>query len=109
MRPFGLKTAADLEAACGDRINIFRVLERYENEINLGEDDTHLDFRLSVLQQPASPRQPQRLTVTTLIFCHRPLGRVYITLIAPFHRAVVRRSLDRARTLGWPRHEQPPV
>jgi hypothetical protein len=102
VRPFGLKRAVDLQATGGDRINIFRVFERYDGEIVLGEDDTHLDFRVSLLVQPASPGRPCRLTVTTLVFYNRLLGRAYIALIAPFHRVVVRASLDRAQKLGWP-------
>jgi hypothetical protein len=100
--PFGLKTAAELQVASGDRLSIFRVFERYEDEILLGEDDTHLDFRVSVLVQPASEDRPRRVIVTTLVFYNRLLGRVYIALIAPFHRRVVRASLDRASKLGWP-------
>jgi hypothetical protein len=40
--------------------------------------------------------------VTTLVFYNRLLGRAYIALIAPFHRVVVRASLDGAQKLGWP-------
>ena len=54
VRPFGLKRAVDLQGAGGDRINMFLVFGRYENEIVLGEDDTHLNFRVSILLQPAS-------------------------------------------------------
>ncbi|WP_084069582.1 DUF2867 domain-containing protein [Paraburkholderia heleia] len=54
VRPFGLKRAADLWVAGGDKVNIFRVFGRYPNEIVLGEDDMHLNFRLSVLVQPPS-------------------------------------------------------
>jgi hypothetical protein len=100
--PFGLKRAADLKGKGGDRISIFRVFERYDDEIILGEDDTHLNFRVSVLLQPASQGRPRRITVTTLVFYNRLLGRAYLTLIAPFHRLVVRSSLDRAQKLGWP-------
>jgi hypothetical protein len=101
VRPFGLKTAAELTQTAGDRISLFRVFERHDDEIVLGEDDTHLDFRVSVLVQPTSHGQP-RLILTTLVFYNRSLGRAYIKLIAPFHRAVVRASLDRAQRLGWP-------
>ncbi|WP_413227429.1 hypothetical protein [Burkholderia sp. AU39826] len=31
------------------------------------------------------------------------MGRVYLGVIAPFHRLVVRSSLDQAQALGWPR------
>jgi hypothetical protein len=102
VRPFGLKRAVDLLAKGGDRIDIFRVFERYDGEIILGEDDTHLNFRVSLLVQPASQGRPHRLTVTTLVFYNRLLGRAYVALIAPFHRRVVRALLDRAQKLGWP-------
>ncbi|NUX54104.1 DUF2867 domain-containing protein [Paraburkholderia youngii] len=101
VRPFGLKTAVDLKQKGGDRISLFHVFERYDDEIVIGEDDTHLDFRVSVLVQPSS-RGRHRLVLTTLVFYNRPLGRAYIALIAPFHRVVVRASLDRAQRLGWP-------
>lgn len=100
--PFGLKRTIDLKAAKDDRLSIFRVFERHKDEIILGEDDTHLDFRVSVLVQPASGDGPQRLIVTTLVFYNRLLGRAYLGLIAPFHRLVVRASLDRAQKRGWP-------
>ncbi|AZQ53728.1 DUF2867 domain-containing protein [Burkholderia cenocepacia] len=100
--PLGLKGTAELKAAHGDRISIFRVFERHDDEIILGEDDKHLDFRVSVLVQPASDDLPQRLTLTTLVFYNRPLGRAYLGVIAPFHRLVVRSSLDSAQALGWP-------
>ncbi|MEX3840228.1 MULTISPECIES: DUF2867 domain-containing protein [unclassified Paraburkholderia] len=100
--PFGLKRTVDLKIAKGDRLSIFRVFERHKDEIILGENDTHLDFRVSVLVQPASEGRPQRLIVTTLVFYNRLLGRAYLGLIAPFHRLVVRASLDRAQRIGWP-------
>ncbi|MEI7297975.1 DUF2867 domain-containing protein [Paraburkholderia tropica] len=102
VRPLGIRRAADLRAAGGDRINIFRVFGRYPNEIVLGEDDTHLDFRVSVLVQPPSGEFPCRVIVTTLVFYNRLLGRAYIALIAPLHRMVVRRSLRHAQKIGWP-------
>ncbi len=102
VQPFGLKRAADLRAGGGDRISLFRVYERYDYEIILGEDDLHLDFRVSVLLKPASEGRPRRLIVTTLVFCKRPLGQAYIALIAPFHRLVVRTSLHQAQKRRWP-------
>lgn len=109
VQPFGLKRAADLRSGEGERISIFRVFERHLDEIILGEDDRHLDFRVSVLVQPASGSRPRRLIVTTLVFYNRLLGRVYIALIAPFHRLVVRTSLDRAQKRGWPGNSDHPA
>src|SRR6218665_1202136 len=58
---FGLKTAAQLQAATGAgtrRIHIFRIYETHAREIVLGEDDRHLDFRLSLLYRPPPPPPP---------------------------------------------------
>jgi Protein of unknown function (DUF2867) len=105
---FGLKTAKHLATLAGeasaDRIGIFRVYGRSETEIVLGEDDRHLDFRLSVLRTPdLSPSLGGQLTVSTVVHCHNLLGRAYIFVIAPFHRLVVTASLRRAAHIGWPR------
>ncbi|PYE13219.1 DUF2867 domain-containing protein [Paraburkholderia silvatlantica] len=102
VRPLGLKGAADLRGAGGDRINVFRVFERYPNEIVLGEDDVHLNFRVSALVQAPSDECLRRVFVTTLVFYNHLLGRAYIALIAPFHCMVVRGSLRQARRIEWP-------
>lgn len=101
MGPFGVKTAQQLQAADGGhrpRVGIFRIYEIAPDEIVLGEDDTHLDFRLSLLVRP-----PQ-LIVSTVVQCHNRLGRAYIRMIAPFHRAVVKAMLRQAAGGDWPRH-----
>jgi hypothetical protein len=105
---FGLKTAKHLatvsEEAIGERIAFFKVYSRSESEIILGEDDKHLDFRLSVLRSPdLSPTLGGQLTVSTVVDCHNLLGRAYILIIAPFHRLVVKESLRRAAHIGWPK------
>ena len=105
---FGLKTAKHLATLSGeanaDRIGIFKVYGKSETEIVLGEDDKHLDFRLSVLRTPdLSPTLGGQLTVSTVVHCHNLLGRAYILLIAPFHRQVVKASFRRAAHIGWPK------
>jgi hypothetical protein len=86
------------------RIGIFKVYGKSETEIVLGEDDKHLDFRLSVLRTPdLSPTLGGQLTVSTVVHCHNLLGRAYIFVIAPFHRLVVKASLRRAAHIGWPK------
>jgi len=105
---FGLKTAKHLATlsneASVDRIGIFKVYGKSENEIVLGEDDKHLDFRLSVLHTPdSSSARGGQLTVSTVVHCHNLLGRTYLSVIAPFHRLVVTASLRRAAHIGWPK------
>ena len=82
----------------------FKVYSKSDTEIILGEDDKHLDFRLSVLRTPdLSPTLGGQLTVSTVVHCHNLLGRIYILVIAPFHRRVVKASLRRAAHIGWPK------
>jgi hypothetical protein len=103
---FGLKTSRQLTASANDaraaRIGIFRIYSKSATEIVVGEDDRHLDFRVSVLCAAAVPDGSAALTVSTVVHCHNLLGRTYLQAIAPFHRLVVKGSLRRAAQLGWP-------
>ncbi|MBT9503242.1 MAG: DUF2867 domain-containing protein [Burkholderiaceae bacterium] len=99
---FGLKTANQLTKADGQRVGIFKVYSSLAQEVVLGEDDSHLDFRLSLLCAPEGAGGEQRLVLSTVVHCHNLLGRSYILLIAPFHRLIVRSSLRRAARIGWP-------
>lgn len=105
---FGLKTAKGLEEAArterDKHVSIFRIYERAIDEIVLGEDDKHLDFRVSVFQETRADGADsgRYLTVSTVVRCHNLLGRTYILLITPFHEMVVRSSMRRAARIGWP-------
>jgi hypothetical protein len=104
---FGLKTAGHLATLAGDaknsRLGIFRIYSANETEIVLGEDDRHLDFRVSVYCAAGpAPEDGRQLTLSTVVHCHNLLGRAYILVIAPFHRMVVKASLRRAASIGWP-------
>ncbi|KPY30105.1 hypothetical protein ALO52_200207 [Pseudomonas syringae pv. primulae] len=97
---FGLKTAKHL-GSLANRIGVFKVYSTNQIEILLGEDDKHLDFRISILctEEPEDSRQ---LVFSTVVHCHNPIGRAYILVIAPFHRLIVKASLLRAARVGWP-------
>ena len=101
---FGIKTSRQLRQASSTdgvaRIYIFRVYEIARDEAILGEDDKHLDFRVSVLRRSGD------IVVTTVVHCHNLLGRLYLALITPFHRLVVKSMLRRAARRGWPRLTQ---
>jgi hypothetical protein len=102
----GLKTARHLAMLSGDgnRISIFRIFGASETEVVLGENDKHLDFRVSILCTPGSPPNTgNQLTLSTVVHCHNRLGRAYLSVIAPFHRQVVKASLRRAAEVGWPK------
>jgi hypothetical protein len=89
--PFGLKTGAPNGAGGSDSIGIFPVVSQTPSRLVAGFDDHHLDFRVVVDVASSGPRQS--VTATTLVLTHNLLGRVYLTIILPFHRLVVRTLL----------------
>lgn len=102
---FRVKTSQEVRrAAIADnagRIDFFRILARSDRELILGEDDRHLDFRLSLLLRARPDGSGDELVATTVVRCHNALGRVYFALIARFHRLVVISNLSRASNKGW--------
>ncbi|WP_269714876.1 DUF2867 domain-containing protein [Caulobacter sp. NIBR2454] len=99
MGVFGVKSSRqilnDAIAARADHIGMFRILARRDHEVVLGENDRHLDFRLSVMTRP-SPSGGVELVATSIAHCHNRLGQIYLTAIMPFHKLIVRASLVRA-------------
>jgi hypothetical protein len=79
----------------GDRVGIFTIRSVCEKEAVLEIVDSHLDVVLSVYRHAGAS---SRLTVSTLVFYHKLIGRLYMIPVAPMHRIVVRSILKRART-----------
>jgi hypothetical protein len=79
---FGLKTSESRD--------MFAELRRTDDEIVLGTDDRHLDFRLS-LRVVANA-----VEVGTLVQFNSRFGRLYFALIKPFHLLIVPAVLRRA-------------
>jgi Protein of unknown function (DUF2867) len=101
----GVKTSEQVRRAAiadkADRIDFFRILDRSDRELILGEDDSHLDFRLSLLLRARPDATGDELVATTVVRCHNALGRAYLVLISRFHRLVVAGILTRASRKGW--------
>ncbi|KTW10052.1 DUF2867 domain-containing protein [Sphingomonas sanguinis] len=102
VRLFGLQTSAELRNANaeGERIDFFPILSADDNELILGEDDQHLNFRISLLLQ-RSASGPDLVLATTAVRCNNRVGRIYLAAIKPFHWAVVRSNLRRAAKTGF--------
>ena len=90
---FGLKSA-ELELTGQDRIGGFPVLAQDEQHVLLGFNDKHLDFRIIVAVEPEGAGH-QHLSLTTLVRRHNLFGRIYILVITPFHRLIVKTFLKR--------------
>jgi hypothetical protein len=93
--PLGLKTGAGLPPTplhpeVGDYVSFFRLDELSPNEAILGEDDRHLDFRVSVLKT-AGPEPLAALS--TWVHPHNLGGRLYLCGVMPFHKLIIRRML----------------
>ena len=96
MGPLGLKTTpagprGSGALTPGQRIGIFRILERTPEELLLGEDDRHLDFRVS-LRVPGDGSA----TLATLVQFRNAWGRLYFFFVRPFHASIARAMLERA-------------
>jgi hypothetical protein len=105
--PFGLRktTAADLHNieiksayAVGEKIARFTLVGQSDTEIVTGDDDTHLDFRVSV--RKLSEHGADRGVLSTVVSPHNLLGRAYLFAILPFHRFGVRTLLSNAVAAG---------
>jgi hypothetical protein len=108
----GLKTARDLpkqpappaSIRVGDQLRLFKVLARTEDELLMGEDDWHLDFRVSLLLRRGSSHDDA--IVSTLVRFNHWFGRAYFLPVRPLHRRIVpalmRHSLRRLEN-GSPR------
>jgi hypothetical protein len=90
VRPLGLKTAAQLSGRPVDpatHIGFFRIYARAADEVVLGEDDRHLDFRVSIRCRRENDRS--RVTVSTVVHYNSWLGRLYFVPVRLGHRIIV--------------------
>ncbi len=74
----------------GEPINFFRVRSIDENEVILGEDDRHLDFKIAVHRDC---ERPSRISLATWVHTHNPLGDAYLRMISAFHVLIVNARL----------------
>ena len=77
----GLRTSSD---------ESFRVVAREDDEVLIGSDDRHLDFRASIRCLDGA------VDVITFVQIHNLLGRLYFLPVRLVHGAIVRRMLRRA-------------
>lgn len=95
---FGLKTTSKLPknndrrtaVEVGKPINFFCVRSVTQNEIILGEDDAHLDFKIAVFRETENSN---RISLATWVHTHNRLGRLYLRTISRFHVLIVNSRL----------------
>lgn len=80
--PLGLRTEmADPGGA------MFPVTYDSDSELNLGFDDTHLNFRIGLMQDQG------RIYMATWVHRNNLLGRAYLAAVMPFHVLITRRAV----------------
>nr|WP_298137719.1 DUF2867 domain-containing protein [uncultured Pseudomonas sp.] len=82
----------------GQRAGIFSVQSIEPNELIVGDDDKHLNFRISIYRSSAN--DVQVLTLSTAVEIHNKLGKFYMLVITPFHRFITKSMLQKAANAG---------
>jgi hypothetical protein len=91
--PFGVTTTRAAAGLPGPRIGFFPLLRSTPDEVVLGLEDSHLDFRLVVRSTPQAGGG--QVTVTTVVRLNNLFGRLYLATITPAHRLIMRAFLRR--------------
>jgi hypothetical protein len=96
---FGLKTSEkerrdhfrnNFRFVEGEKLGFFNLYSRTENEVILGEDDKHLNFRVSILLESLNQNTvKKRAIITTIVTYNNWMGSFYFFFVRPFHRIIV--------------------
>ena len=99
MSVFGLRSAdMHIDDRARSAVAGFPMIAQSDDLVQLGFDDKHLDFRIWVRRDAATPTSPAQLTLTTVVRTKQLLGRAYLGVIMPFHRCIVPAMLNRLRS-----------
>jgi Protein of unknown function (DUF2867) len=93
--PFGLKKSLNDIGDLNEMLSIFKIYSKNEQEIIVGGDDKHLDFRISLL------KVDNQIIVSTLVHCHNMMGKIYLFCVTPFHKLLVPHVLTKASKNKW--------
>ncbi|OYX28202.1 MAG: hypothetical protein B7Z06_02255 [Flavobacteriales bacterium 32-35-8] len=97
---FGLKTSGiiadrqkmldSFKGEKGEQMGLFKVLDKTPDEMILGEDDKHLNFRVSLfIDRQSSDPTTKKLIISTTVKFNNWFGRLYFLPVRPFHKLIV--------------------
>lgn len=78
----------------GNKIGFFNIYDKNEYEIIMGEDDRHLNFRVSLFKE--TKVDDNKFTITTVVKFNNNFGRLYFIPVKPFHKLIVKSMMKRA-------------
>lgn len=81
------KQLQEFSGQVGESIALFHVLDRSQEEILMGENDSHLDFRLSFFARPVG--EGTELVMATTVQFNALLGKIYFVPVRPIHKMIV--------------------
>ncbi len=92
---FGLKTPNELDHAGSSHrmVGIFPLLSESHQEVIIGGNDKHLDFRICISIH--ENKSGCELTMSTLVSFNNLFGKIYLFMVMPFHRMLCRHMLGR--------------
>lgn len=82
----------------GTRVGFFTVQSVDPGELIVGDDDNHLNFRISIFK--SSLHGEHTVTLSTVVEIHNMLGKIYMLVVKPFHKWISRTMLQRAINAG---------
>lgn len=86
------------EYRVGDTIGPWPIFALTDNELVVGRDNSHLDFRLSILKTASG--ESMDVTISTVCRVHNAFGKVYLLGVIPFHKQGVKWLIRRAVEAG---------
>lgn len=94
---FGLETKVpddyNENFVVGGYVKFFKIFAISDNEITLGADDSHLNFRALIKNDQSDSFN---IKVITLVEYNNNLGKLYMGIVKPFHRKIVKRMVRNA-------------
>lgn len=84
---FGLKTNKNISKQGA----FFTVIENREDEIVMGEEDKHLNFKSSLLKNSSE----NSISLITIVHFNNVWGKFYFLFIKPFHKIIMKTLLKR--------------
>jgi hypothetical protein len=73
-----------------EQFGLFKVFSKTNNEVILGEDDKHLNFRVSLfIDKQTNDSDTKRLTISTSVCFKNCIGKLYFFVVKPFHKIIV--------------------
>jgi Protein of unknown function (DUF2867) len=78
----------------GKRLGLFTIQSLSADELIMGDDDKHLNFRISVYKSVQNG--VSLITVSTVVEIHNWLGKTYMFVVKPFHKYIAKSMVQKA-------------